>query len=200
MKRLVIALLATGIFLSIFFVNLSYVFKKFNDSTSEFEQAVVNCKLIYDDEAASVSWKRGTLTCTISEDSSLIVENLSNVSVYCRIIVFPCVQSADSSGVATLNVDGGYTVGKEDLSINPREDSDWIKNGNIYYYKKIIPEKEKSGDLIKESTLTLPTGIQKVSVKAIPEVIQANPSNAVEEAWTKIEVDSSNKELKLKTL
>ncbi len=198
MKKLVIALLATGIFLSIFFVNLSYVFKKFNDSTSEFEQAVVDCKLIYDDEAVSL-YKEGALSCTISENSNLIVENLSNVSAYCRIIVFPCVQSIDSDGMATLNVDGKYTIGKENFDINPKEDSNWIKNGNIYYYKKIIPEKERSEDLIKESILTLPGSMQDVSVKAIPEVIQADPSNAVEEAWTKIEVDSNSKELRLKT-
>lgn len=86
--------------------------------------------------------------------------------------------------VITMLDDSGNTVAKLPVSgtdYTISMGSDWTKNGNYWYYNKTLAPGQSTTNLI-QSCVTRNNAYQ-LSVKVAAQTVQANPADAVTEAW-----------------
>lgn len=112
------------------------------------------------------------------------VSNEGDVDVYIRATL-----------VATWKDEGGNIIAQPDnTKINieePKGTNDWFKIGDVYYYSKPVGAKSATTNLIDIATVTVPEGVSyKFDLEVMAQSIQANPKEAVEEAWTSVTVNA----------
>lgn len=106
------------------------------------------------------------------------VENTGDVPVYVRAYVSIYLQKADGtilSRVPVQNTD--YTITRDD-------EQNWKKQGDIYYYLEPVQPKTTTSNLINSvKDLTNEAGGAFLVVDISTQAIQAEPANAVQDAW-----------------
>ena len=110
--------------------------------------------------------------------SKVTITNTGNVSAYIRAAIV--VTWKDAAGNTTLpekpELDTDYT-----MQLNK---TDWTEVGGYYYYNKSVAADASTTNLIVrcEPNKSYPDG-RKLCVEVIGSAIQAEPANAVTEAW-----------------
>ena len=131
------------------------MFKKTGKITTTITPATVSCELISDGSGSTIN--------------SLSVRNTGTVDAYVRICIVPYV----------LDSDGNISPSSSSVSVS-YDSANWTKVDNYYVYMHSV----SAGGTCQNQLLTSPISIpsnERVSVFA--EAIQAEPSNAVQEAW-----------------
>ena len=71
--------------------------------------------------------------------------------------------------------------------------TDWFKVGDIYYYKPKVPVGRSTMAMTDTITVTIPAGsTAKCYIDVRAEAIQADPAEAVADAWKVVKVDNGN--------
>lgn len=107
--------------------------------------------------------------------SAVTVENKSNIPVYVRVMLAPYWVDDAGNTVGWL---GGWTP---DFTLG----ENWIEIGNYYYYKTPVAVDASTGDLLGSSITLIrdeATGYRQ-ALDVFAECIQAEPADAVENAW-----------------
>lgn len=69
--------------------------------------------------------------------------------------------------------------------------TNWFKVGDIYYYKPVVPVGGSTMAMTDAITVTIPDGsTAKCYIDVRAEAIQADPAEAVAEAWKVVKVDN----------
>ncbi len=122
--------------------------------------------------------------------SNETMKNNGNIPAYIRAAIVVNWVRVDEKG----NVTGIYgEAPKADDHTITINDKDWSKSGDYYYYKGIVAANdgsESNDDLTAiliesasvKSEATIPDGYQ-LSVEILAQSIQAEPADAVQEAW-----------------
>ena len=115
--------------------------------------------------------------------SDVKVINKGNIPVYIRAnLVFTWKDSAgniiEKPADATLTVDYG--------------NGDWVKGSDgFWYYTKPVAVKGSTTNIINKATIEFPEGKgYKMDLEVMAQSIQAEPTNAVESAWTNVKVNA----------
>lgn len=98
--------------------------------------------------------------------TSAVVENTGKIPAYIRVAVV----------ANTVDADGSIT-GAADVS-NKLAGSGWTKVGDYYYYNGVVKPNETTGNLLAEGI-----DLNGIQVTILASAIQAEPTNAVAEAW-----------------
>lgn len=114
------------------------------------------------------------VTCEINEEfndnntvkTSAVVENTGKIPAYIRVAV-----------VANTVDDEGNITGAADVSTELAS-SGWTKVGDYYYYNGVVKPNETTGNLLAEGI-----DLNDIQVTILASAIQAEPTNAVAEAW-----------------
>lgn len=114
------------------------------------------------------------VTCEIIEDfndnntvkTSAVVQNTGKIPAYIRVAVV----------ANTVDAEGNIT-GTADVS-NKLAGSGWTKVGDYYYYNGVVKPNETTGNLLAEGI-----DLNDIQVTILASAIQAEPTNAVAEAW-----------------
>lgn len=114
------------------------------------------------------------VTCEINEEfndnntvkTSAVVENTGKIPAYIRVAVV----------ANTVDAEGNIT-GAADVS-NKLAGSGWTKVGDYYYYNGVVKPNETTGNLLAEGI-----DLNDIQVTILASAIQAEPTNAVAEAW-----------------
>lgn len=112
------------------------------------------------------------------------VKNTGEVDAYIRAAVVVTWQNDDGEVYPTAPAEG------TDYTVTWTMDG-WEKNGDYYYYKKVVKPEESTGVLLTDCKPVegkAPEGYH-LSVEILASAIQANPSSAIEELW-KVNVDA----------
>lgn len=113
-----------------------------------------------------------------TQKTSIKVTNTSNIDAYLRVAVVANYVNS------TREIIFGTP------SVTPSVASNWIRIGDYYYYKSAVAP-GTSVDFLA-SALSLNENNQKLQVTILAEAIQSVPDNAVEAAWTDVEVVNGN--------
>ncbi len=124
--------------------------------------------------------------------SDVYVKNNGDIPVYIRAKIMIYYQDQNK------NILGDIPVVNTDYSIVYPTDLDehWIQaKDGFYYYKSIvgIDENGKTTNLIDKCTELDPDSNKHLVVDIITEAIQANPQEAVEDAWEAVTVNGDGK-------
>jgi hypothetical protein len=141
----------------------AYLTSKTETFTNEFEPAVVSCEVLE--------------VYTNGVQSDVKVKNTGNVDAYIRVYAVANFVSDDGKILATAPKEGvDYTV---TYNLN-----NWLKDGNGFYYHitKVAPEDTTAVFIEQISSVSVPNGY-RLKVQVIASAIQADPVNAVQEAW-----------------
>ena len=114
------------------------------------------------------------VTCEINEEfnadktvkTSAVVENTGKIPAYIRVAVVANTVDADDN-----------ITGAADVS-NKLAGSGWTKVGDYYYYNGVVKPNETTGNLLAEGI-----DLNDIQVTILASAIQAEPTNAVAEAW-----------------
>lgn len=114
------------------------------------------------------------VTCEINEEfndnntvkTSAVVENTGKIPAYIRVAVV----------ANTVDAEGSIT-GAADVS-NKLAGSGWTKVGDYYYYNGVVKPNETTGNLLAEGI-----DLNDIQVTILASAIQAEPTNAVAQAW-----------------
>lgn len=118
-----------------------------------------------------------TFELPYSTKSDVKVTNTGTVPVYVRACVSIYLQKTDKTILAEEPQSGtDYTIEWGDLE-------NWKEVDGIYYYKSKLPAGESTSALIKRVTQRNNTGGVQLVVDVATQVIQADPAEAVEQAW-----------------
>ena len=98
--------------------------------------------------------------------TSAVVENTGKIPAYIRVAVV----------ANTVDAEGNIT-GAADVS-NKLAGSGWTKVGDYYYYNGVVKPNETTGNLLAEGI-----DLNGIQVTILASAIQAEPTNAVAEAW-----------------
>lgn len=106
------------------------------------------------------------------------IKNSGNVPTFVRTAVI--IQWKDNEGKILYE----NPVKNTDYSISFSSSSNWIKSSDGYYYYKNPLQVNESTDILIEECIQLQEYIdKKLEVSIITQGIQAEPTNAVREAW-----------------
>lgn len=127
-------------------------------------------------------------TFTNDVKSNVYVKNNGDIPVYIRAKIMIYYQATNG------DILGDIPVEEIDYSIEYPEDLGkyWIQaDDGFYYYKGIvgINNKSKTTNLINKCTELDPDSNKHLVVDIITEAIQANPQEAVEDAWIAVDVN-----------
>jgi len=114
------------------------------------------------------------VTCEIIEDfnadktvkTSAVVKNTGKIPAYIRVAVV----------ANTVDAKGNIT-GKADVR-DKLESSGWTNVGDYYYYNSVVQPNETTGNLLAKDI-----DLNGIQVTILASAIQAEPTNAVAEAW-----------------
>lgn len=146
---------------------LAYMFKQSDQVTNVLEPAAVSVDVEENFDGQT--------------KSNVCVRNNGDVPVYIRVTL-----------VEYWKKDGDYVPKPDGASTHIVMGSDgWLKNGMVYYYTTPVAVGEKTTDLVKSATATIPEGYT-YHLDVYAEAIQAKPVDAVTQAW-KVTVDETGK-------
>lgn len=121
---------------------------------------------------------------------NVYVQNKGDIPVYIRAKIMIYYQDTN-----------GYILGDE-IPIMARDytlifanglDVNWVQaTDGFYYYKNKVDAGNQTTQLIERCEENDPSNDRKLVVDIVAEAIQANPKEAVEEAWTSVKVDNEN--------
>ena len=114
------------------------------------------------------------VTCEIQErfnddntvKTSAVVKNTGKIPAYIRVAVV----------ANTVDAKGNIT-GKADVR-DKLESSGWTNVGDYYYYNSVVQPNETTGNLLAKDI-----DLNGIQVTILASAIQAEPTNAVAEAW-----------------
>lgn len=112
-----------------------------------------------------------------SVKNNVTIENTGNVPAYIRATIV--ANWVDGSG----NIIEGAYEGKDYTAIAPA--GGWEEMGEYWYWTSKVPAGENTGALINECkvTGTAPAGADHLQLTILSQAIQAEPDDAIEEAW-----------------
>lgn len=120
--------------------------------------------------------------------SNVYVQNNGDIPVYIRAKIMIYYQDTNGNIL-------GDILGENDYEITYSTDlkGNWIKaTDGFYYYKNKVEANDRTTNLIDECTESNSYSDRNLVVDIVAETIQANPKDAVEEAWTSVKVDNDN--------
>lgn len=120
--------------------------------------------------------------------SDVYVQNKGDIPVYIRAKIMIYYQDKDGNIL-------GDIPGKNDYKITYPENlqNNWIyATDGFYYYKNKVEADDKTTNLIDECTESNSYPDRNLVVDIVVEAIQANPKDAIEEAWTSVKVNNDN--------
>ena len=129
----------------------------------------------------------GTISGEIKENfnnvkkENVTVINKSEAAVYVRAQIVINWQNAEGNVVPSASVPVDYSY-----SLDLGNDDEWISGfDGYYYYASPVNAKASTTNLIDSCTATVPAEGQEywLQVEILSEVIQANPTTAVAQAW-----------------
>lgn len=130
-----------------------------------------------------------TETKTDTTKSEIEFQNTGDVPVYIRAtLVVYWTDVIDGEEQVIAKPDGAS------VSEPVAQSDDWFKVGDIYYYRYKVEPGTETSVMTDEIKVTIPDGSSAechIDVRA--EAIQAIPTDAVENAWADIDVDTGGK-------
>ena len=161
-------------------VTVAFLIKQTEKKVNEFSVATVTCEV---HEKTDIMGDATEGTQNANTKASIKVKNTGNIEAYLRVrLISYWVQEKDGEL---------QRVGKTSKMPAVSMAEDWVKGSdNTYYYIKPVQPGEFTSELLKEGiVLAEEEGYQQV-VEVFAQAIQANPTDAVTEAWG-VNVDSS---------
>lgn len=127
--------------------------------------------------------------------SDVKIRNTGKASAYvrCKIAVYYEVNNGDEDSISTRTPVEGTDYR---LSFAEDFDANWFEADGIYYYKKPVNSGEETAVLIKECKELAKKANENLVVDISVQAIQSTPEKAVTDAWKKVVVDPTTKELK----
>ena len=117
------------------------------------------------------------------KESITIKNDKSDIPVYVRVTLSACWMDGDD--VAPLKAELDFV-----------ESDNWFEVGGIYYYKKQVPAGESATWNLNaqptDENAALAEKDWKFRVDVSAQMIQAEPDEAVESAWTDVQVNGNN--------
>lgn len=143
-------------------------------------------------DAITGAFSVANVKCEVLEDLSgnnkenVRVKNTGSIDEYIRAAIVMSWIDEDGNTVAKEVKASDYT-----MSLNK---TDWFVGSDGYYYckAKVAPENETQ-NLINSCVMNNTTSGYTFKLDVIAAAIQANPKDAVEEAWNATKVDESGK-------
>ena len=141
---------------------VAYLFTTSDTVTNIFTPAPVTCEIVE------------TMNTEKTEKTNVTVKNTSDVPVYIRVALVPTWEDADGNAVA---------VSASLADLNIAWGSGWhLHTDGYYYYTQTVAAGDNTSDLIETATVTTSNGYY-MDLQILAQAIQAEPSNAVFEAW-----------------
>lgn len=183
-KRLVILLVSVAALLAVSVgVTLAYVFTETDPVENRFEPSKVACAVVEDGSVVSG-------TQSVSDKKNVQIKNTGDTDAYIRVAVVVTWKSTSTTEPNTvLATKPTYKIDLSDYaddgteSVTGSKDT-WVKYGDYYYFTKPIAP-DATTDMLFDSISsddTVPEGFA-LSVEIVASAIQAEPTNAVQEAW-----------------
>jgi len=154
----------------------AYMFKQTGTVNNILISAVVDCKVHEQVNGAPGEITTGNITA--SSKDSIKIENTGNVKAYLRVKLVSHWEDADGNIVAKAS----------QMPAIDYDDGNWIKgNDDTYYYKN--PVDATDGTDLTAELLKTPIELRKSDegyyqvIEVFAEAIQAEPADAVTEAW-----------------
>ena len=126
------------------------------------------------------TFRSAAVTGTVYEDfngsskQNVRVKNESNIDVYVRVSLVPTWQDVSGNilpDTASVEHNLNFTLG-----------TDWFRSGDYYYYTgRVAPDAFTNN--LADTIYSLPQGAACMNLQVLSEVIQADPADAVQEAW-----------------
>lgn len=136
------------------------------------------------------TFEAGKVSCAVKEDfngttkSNVSVTNTGNVPAYIRVALVPTWEDAEGNVVA-------QQAGLADLDIT-RDTTNWFKASDGYYYCK-APVAAGGNTPVLISSATVKTESEyHMNLQILAEAIQADPADAVQDAWGAVKVSGGN--------
>ncbi|MBQ4642513.1 MAG: hypothetical protein IJB47_07900 [Oscillospiraceae bacterium] len=161
--------------------------------------------LIADTESVVNTFTPGSTDVTIEETfnqpyetkENVSIKNAGDVPVYIRVAIIPTWEDGDgnpvgiAAGLSDLTIDWGATGGNE-MEETPGNGWEKGKDG-FWYYTSPVSAGNSTNNLITSATVITSNGY-KMNLQILAQSIQAQPDEAVEQAWTnaKVTVDANN--------
>lgn len=114
------------------------------------------------------------------------VKNTGEVTSYVRAQVVVTWKNGD-------NVLGETPVPGVDYEVTYPEKTGWFKVGNYYYYESKVAPDGSTGILLTDGKALKTKGGYNLSIEILAQSIQADPADAVVDAWPAVKVDSDGK-------
>lgn len=153
-KTLIAAIVMAVIMVTAIGSTVAYLVNSSEPVDNTFALAKVGCKI---DETVENGIK-----------SVVTVKNTGEAPVYIRVAVV--ANKVDES-------DPDSIIGPADVSANLCG-TDWVKNGDFYYYTKAVPAGSSTENLLKSGI-----SLEDIQVTILTEAIQAKPIEAAYNAW-----------------
>lgn len=139
-------------------------------------------------EKSHNTFELGSISSEINDlsiqDNNFIVTNTSNVNTFIRVAMTINCRSIDGQYY------GDAPIKNEDYQLNINSSSWFQGSDGYYYYKNKLSPTQNTESLIQSIDIldedAIPSGYQLV-IDMSASAIQANPLNAVTEAWTIVE-------------
>lgn len=141
--------------------------------------------------------------------SNVYIQNTSDVPVYVRVALVPTWTKAETVENVTKYVPVAEPVTGTDVSIDgvnwdkfKPTDSDWVQgNDGYYYYTKPLAAKDSDGSTtpnLFNVANAVPKDGYHMNLQVLLQMIQAEPADAVKDAWKAGVSDVSNGSLTIK--
>ncbi|NCC86535.1 MAG: hypothetical protein EOM05_01535 [Clostridia bacterium] len=141
-------------------------------------------------DAITSGFSVADVKCSVLEDLSgnnkenVRVENTGSIDEYIRATIVMSWIDEDGNTVAQEVKASDYT-----MSLN---ETDWFVGTDGYYYCKAkVAQGDKTQNLINSCVMNNTTSGYTFKLDVIAAAIQANPKDAVEDAWSAVEVDAN---------
>lgn len=150
-----------------------------------------------------------TFNSPFNTKNNVYIQNTSDVPVYVRVALVPTWTKAETVENVTKYVPVAEPIGNADVIIDEQnwknfvpKNSDWIKCGDgYYYYTKPLAAKDSDGDMTS-NLFNAATSVTKdgyhMNLQVLLQMIQAEPADAVKDAWKAGVSDVNNGSLTIK--
>lgn len=125
-----------------------------------------------------------TESTTPDSKSNIRFQNSGSVPVYIRATLVIYWEDTINGETAVIAQPAGGSV-----EVGALLDNGWFQVGDIYYYESAVAPGGWTEKMLSEISVNVPTGsTAKCRIDVRAEAIQADPSNAVEDAWADVDV------------
>lgn len=131
---------------------------------------------------SSADIDEGTFDGSVKQYAKVTNTSEDNVTVYIRAQVIVTWKKGN-------DVLGETPVAGTDYDITYPSDTGWFKVGDYYYYKDKVAPAASTNNLLTNGKAYKEKGDYKLSIEILAQSIQAEPSDAVEEAWPDVTVN-----------